>query len=90
MLDNRVAELGAFDFVEDHIVRVLSLRGRNSKQSPGIKSKLVRGDCFASLAMTLLTQVATYLPKEVDATSEHKQSDFDFKTFGSDGMERFW
>jgi len=30
------------------------------------------------------------LPKEIDRTSEHKESDFDFKAFGSDGMNRFW
>jgi len=31
-----------------------------------------------------------YLPKEVEAASEYKKCDFDFKTFGSDGMNRFW
>jgi hypothetical protein len=28
-----------------------------------------------------------YLPKEVDAASEYKKRNFDFKTFGSDGMD---
>ncbi len=31
-----------------------------------------------------------HLPKEVDATSKHKESDLDLKAFGSDGVNRFW
>ena len=31
-------------------------------------------------------ELSCYLPKEVDAASEHKQSNFDFKTSGSDSM----
>jgi hypothetical protein len=30
------------------------------------------------------------LPKEVDAASQDKQSNFEFKAFGRDGMNRFW
>ena len=38
----------------------------------------------------LLLNPSCYLPKEVEAASEYKKCDFDFKTFGSDGMNRFW
>jgi len=44
----------------------------------------------AAAASILLVNPSCDLPKEVDATSKNKQSDFDFKTFGSDGMDRFW
>jgi short-subunit dehydrogenase len=37
-----------------------------------------------------LINLSCYLPKEVEAASEHKERDFDFKTFGSDSMNRFW
>ena len=30
------------------------------------------------------------LPKEVEATSEHKESNLDLESFGSDSMNRFW
>jgi len=38
----------------------------------------------------MIVNLSCYLPKEVDAASENKKSNFDFKTFGSYGMNRFW
>jgi hypothetical protein len=34
----------------------------------------------------MIINPSCYLPKEVDAASENKKSNFDFKTFGSHGM----
>jgi SAM-dependent methyltransferase len=37
----------------------------------------------------LLINPSCDLPKEIDGTSEYKECDLDFKTFGSDGMNGF-
>jgi len=38
----------------------------------------------------IINNPSCYLPKEIDAASEHEKCNFDFKPFGSDGMNRFW
>ncbi len=38
----------------------------------------------------LVINLSCDLPKEIDAASEYKESDLDFKTSGSDSMNGFW
>jgi len=40
--------------------------------------------------ISLLLNPSCDLPKEIDGTSEDEESDFEFKPFGSDGMNGFW
>ncbi|MBI5943655.1 MAG: NAD(P)H-binding protein [Chloroflexi bacterium] len=51
--------------------------------------RLVDGEHTGRYQVGYVSNPSCYLPKEVDATSEHKKRNFDFKTFGSDGMNRF-
>jgi hypothetical protein len=38
----------------------------------------------------LIINLSCHLPKEIEAASQYKQSDLDFKTSGGDGMNGFW
>jgi len=38
----------------------------------------------------IILNPSCYLPEEVEAASQYKQSDLEFKTSGSDSMDGFW
>ena len=43
-----------------------------------------------AMPKNLVYNASCDLPKEVEGASEHEESDFEFKAFGSDGMNGFW
>ncbi len=56
---------------------------------PELKTSPIFGVPFCGFSIFLLN-LSCDLPKEIDAASEYKESDLDFKTSGSDSMNGFW
>jgi hypothetical protein len=71
------------------LLRYLGSNFFNSS-TPAFKSAKNSATPASQSFKALIVNPSCDLPKEIDATSEYKESDLDFKTSGGDSMNGFW